>query len=116
MYGSADTKTVILSDEYDFEDGLVFGWLVVINTDKKGKIYSVNDTKSTVGRGDIDHIVDIDIHNDRTISRGAQAIIVYDHLNKQIVMTYQEIMPYDIIQLGTTQLLFVPLCSEKFSW
>ena len=70
---------------------------------------------------------------DRTISRGPQAIVIYDDLNKKfflksaegktlvylnrnLLMSHEELRPYDIIQLGNTQLIFVPLCTEKFSW
>ncbi len=127
--GNKSPATIIFSDTQE----LVFGWLVVISKEQKGKIYALNNIKSTIGRGDVDNIVDVDIHYDRSVSRGSQAVLVYDrinkkflfqntngktvvYLNKKVVMTYEELNPYDIIQLGDTELLFVPLCTEKFSW
>ncbi len=116
----------------DIDDGFVLAWLTVTNGSAKGKVYTITDPKCTVGRADTEHPVDIDIHNDRGISRGAQGVIVYDplnkkfflqtsgktyiYINKEMVLTYKELAPYDIIRIGSTDLVFVPLCSEQFSW
>ena len=123
--------TQIIFDE--LSDELILGWVVVVNGSSKGKVFSVVSTKNTIGRGDPEHIVDIDLHNDRSISRGAQATMIYDPLNKkfflqsnegktfvyvnrEIVLTYKELSPYDMIRVGETDLVFVPLCNDKFSW
>ena len=123
--------TQILFD--DINDGFVLAWLTVTNTSSKGKVFTITTPKCTVGRGDAEHIADIDLHNDRSISRGVQAIIVYDplnkkfflqnaegktyaYVNKEMVLTYKELNPYDIIMLGQTKMVFVPLCSDRFSW
>ncbi len=126
-----DSRTVILYDGY--EEGLVFGWLTIINTSSKGKFFTLTEIKSTIGRSSVEHTVDVDLKNDRSVSRGAQAIMVYDtlnhkfflqnangktlvYLNGQIVLTYAEVNAYDKIRLGKTEMLFVPLCTDKFSW
>lgn len=117
----------------DIDDGFVLAWLTVTNTSSKGKVFTLTQPKNTMGRADMEHPVDIDIHNDRGISRGVQATIVYDplnkkfflqsaggrtyiYINKEMVLTYKKLTPYDIIRIGETDLVFVPLCSEHFSW
>ena len=126
-----DGVTRIIFDE--LADDLVLGWLVAANTGIKGKIFTVSETSVTVGRSDPEHPVTVDLHGDRAVSRGAQAVIVYDPLNKkffirsaggktpvyvnrQMLLAPAELSAYDIILLGTTELVFVPLCSQKFSW
>ena len=103
------------------------------NSSGKGKVFTLTDAKNTIGRSDPENKVDIDLRNDRSISRGAQATIVYDPLNKkfflqsaggksfvyvnrELVLTFNELKPYDIIRIGETELVFVPLCCDKFSW
>ena len=123
--------TQIIFDE--LSDELVLGWLVVASKSNKGKVYTVTEMKSTLGRGDAEHIVTIDLHSDRAVSRGAQAVIIYDplnkkfflqsaegktiiYLNRQMLLMPTELKPYDVIMLGETELVFVPLCTERFSW
>ena len=123
--------TQIIFDE--LADDLVLGWLVAGNTEIKGKVFTVTDTKVTIGRSDPEHPVIIDLHGDRAVSRGAQAMMVYDPLNKKffiqsaggktpvyvnrnMLLAPTELAPYDRIMLGGTELVFVPLCNEKFSW
>ena len=123
--------TQIIFDE--LADDFVLGWLVASNTSIKGKTFAVTDPKSTIGRSDAEHMVSIDLHGDRAVSRGAQAVIIYDplnkkffiqgtggktliYLNRQMLLAPSELKPYDMIMLGETELVFVPLCCDKFSW
>ena len=83
-----------------------------------------------VGRGDE---MDIQILGDNEINRRNHAIIVYDpknlntmilpgdssgiaYLNDKPVYVPLELNPYDIINLGQSRFLFVPLCGNNFSW
>lgn len=126
-----DGVTQVIFD--DIDDGFVLAWLTVTNTSSKGKVFTVTAPKNTIGRADPEHPVDIDLRNDRGISRGPQASLVYDPLNKkfflqsaggktyvyvnqEMLLTYTELKAYDIIRLGDTNMVFVPLCNEKFSW
>ena len=127
-----DIKTVAY---YDFDDDIepVVGWLVVINTSSKGRSFNLTCNKNTLGRTGNGNIVDISLDEDTTISRGTQAIIIYEprerqfflqtsngktllYHNDQLVMTFVELNAYDKISIGKTQLVFVPLCGSKFSW
>ena len=111
----------------------MLGWLAVTNTSSKGRIFTLTSGKTTIGRADAEHPVNIDLHNDRAISRGAQGTIVYDplnrkfflqsaggktfiYVNREIVLTYTQLEPYNIIRIGETELVFVPLCGDAFSW
>ncbi len=126
-----DGVTQVIFDEIDY--GLVLAWLVVKNTSSKGKVFPITTAKCTIGRADQPNAVDIDLKNDRAVSRGAQAVIVYDPLNKKFFLTssggktyiyvnkemlldHRELKAYDIIRAGETDLVFVPLCCEKFAW
>ncbi|WP_175545495.1 FHA domain-containing protein, partial [Ruminococcus sp. YE71] len=126
-----DGVTRVIFDELD--DDFVLAWLVVTNTSSKGKVFTLTDVKMTVGRSDHERPVDIDLRNDRSVSRGAQAVVIYDplnkkfllqslggktfvYLNRELVLTYSELRPYDTLRLGETEMVFVPFCTEKFSW
>ena len=126
-----DGVTQVIFDEID--DGFVLAWLTATNTSSKGKVYTLTSPKTTIGRADPEHPVDVDLRNDRGISRGVQAMIVYDplnkkfflqsaggktyvYVNKEMVLTYNELKAYDVIRVGETNLVFVPLCCESFSW
>lgn len=126
-----DGVTRVIFDELD--DDFVLAWLVVTNTSSKGKVFTLTDVKMTVGRSDPERPVDIDLRNDRSVSRGAQAVVIYDplnkkfllqslggktfvYLNRELVLTYSELRPYDTLRLGETEMVFVPFCTEKFSW
>ena len=126
-----DGVTRIIFDE--LADNLVLGWLVAVNTEIKGKVFTITETRTTIGRSDLEHPVDIDLHQDRAVSRGIQAVLAYDPLNKkffinaaggktpvyanrQMVMVPVELSAGDIIMLGETSLVFAPLCCDKFSW
>jgi pSer/pThr/pTyr-binding forkhead associated (FHA) protein len=72
------------------------------------------------------------ITGDKLISRRYHAEILYDpeenvfyliqkknealKINDSRVRRPTRLNPYDIIQLGETRLVFVPLCSERFQW
>ena len=107
----------------------VCGWLVCIDGPEKGVDFRVHNGYNYIGR----EIGDIHISNDLQISREKHAMIAYDaddntfffgpadgrniiKLNGRSVFNAEEIHAYDVIKVGTTKLLFVPLCSEKFTW
>ncbi|SFC28405.1 FHA domain-containing protein [Ruminococcus albus] len=126
-----DIHTKVLFD--DIPDEPIVGWFVIINGPDKGKSYEIRYGKSSLGRSGLDHVVDVDIHNDTSISRGAQAFVIYDprnkkfmiqttngktfvYVNNEMLMNYAELKIYDVVSVGETDLIFVPLCSERFSW
>ena len=108
----------------------VCGWLVCIAGARIGMDYKIHGGKNFVGRGDD---MDIQILGDNEINRKNHTIIVYDqkkrntvilpgdaaglaYLNEEAVYIPTELKPYDVIELGKSRFLFVPLCGENFEW
>jgi len=107
----------------------VVGWLVAVKGPERGKDYRICAEKNFIGRGDN---MDIRIP-DETISRENHAIVSYNpkknnfrlfpgdskrlvYLNDEEVVSPEELKPYDAIDLGDTQLIFIPFCNETFQW
>ncbi len=108
----------------------VVGWLVCLEGPQKGKDYRLHADNNYIGR---DKSMDVCLEGDETISRERHALLTYDfetktfyltpkdgrsnpRLNGKPVLSSVELSAYDRIQLGQTQLLFVPLCSDQFEW
>lgn len=108
----------------------VTGWLVCTEGPAKGMDYRIRAGYNYIGRSE--HM-DICIRGDQQISREKHALIAYDHkkhvfffgpaegksvvrINGEMVMNPTEINAYDVITIGETKLLFVPLCGERFNW
>lgn len=117
----------------DIPDEPIVGWFAAIKGIEKGASFEVRYGRTTIGRSGIDYLVDVDLHMDASISRGAQAIVVYDPRNKKFIiqstngktfvyvngemlMSHMDLKLYDIVSIGESDLIFVPLCSERFSW
>ena len=77
--------------------------------------------------------MDICLMGDNTVSRSSHAVVVYDprgnvylaqpgeskellYINDKLVLNTVELKPMDILSLGDTKLMFVPLCGEAFHW
>lgn len=107
----------------------VVGWLVCIEGPSRGTDYRLHAGYNYIGR----ESGDVRIRGDQQISRQNHAMVAYDsgeHLyfvgpsagrnlikvNGYAVLQAVEIKNYDIISIGTTRLIFVGLCGERFSW
>ena len=70
---------------------------------------------------------------DNSVSRDRHANIVYEpkanmffatpgdskelfYLNDHVVLSTEQLSAYDVLSVGNTKLLFVPLCSDSFTW
>lgn len=108
----------------------VVGWLVCIEGPEKGRDYRVRSERNGIGRG---ADMAISIIGDEAISRENHAYISFNprkgsfriapgdgrgmiYLNGEEVDVPMPLQAYDRIELGQTQLLFIPLCGEHFSW
>lgn len=124
-----DNRTVALIHKEMGVDPVV-GWLVCLNNSQKGRDYRIHSDNNYVGRSDR---MDVCIKGDETISRENHAIVSYDgrdnifyfspgdgrsivRVNDKAVFNTIELKAYDVITIGKTNLLFIPLCSEKFEW
>ncbi len=110
---------------------LLSGWLVIISDKGKGENYTLTFGMNTIGRSENNHI-SIQ-NNDATISRERHAIIIYDYdnniffikhgegqylsyLNGEVLIDTKQLKANDRIKVGSTELIFVPLCDDQFNW
>lgn len=108
----------------------VVGWLVCIDGPARGTDYRVRAGYNYIGRSEA---MDICIVGDNRIGRDRHAMIAYDdkervfffgpadgrsivRMNGKMVMVPTEINAYNVVSIGSTKLLFVPLCGESFDW
>lgn len=108
----------------------VVGWLTAIEGPCRGTDYRIHTGYNYIGR----EAGDICIHGDNTISAEKDANVTYvpqtrkfyiaHELGKNVLLVNDlpviggstELHNYDIITIGTTKLVFVGLCGEKFDW
>lgn len=108
----------------------VCGWLVVTEGEKKGTPFVIHSEKNSIGRGT--HF-DINLSFDKAISKDGDAIITYDSRGKKffitlsagknniyrngaLLLTPEEIKDYDVLEIGTTKLVFRSFCNEEFTY
>lgn len=108
----------------------VTGWLVCIKGPNKGMDFRIHSQNNHIGRA---KHMDICIPGDPTISSERAATLIYDYKGKQfliaagtgLTLTYLNgeivtgsaiLKAYDVINIGDTDLLFIPLCGEQFDW
>lgn len=106
------------------------GWLIAIGGVHIGQDFRLKVGKNFIGR---DESMDIAMTGDKSVSRNRHAIVIYEpkqHLyliqpgessalvycNDKVVLSPVQLKPYDIITIGEINLLFLPLCGDKFSW
>lgn len=128
------TKPVFPVDGDDKEESTSFdpvvGWLVCIEGSTKGTDYRIHSQNNYIGRS---AKMDISIPEDSHISAENSAIIAYDNedrvfyfgpcsgrnivrVNGKPALSVEKIEAYDVLTIGTTKLLFVPLCGDRFDW
>lgn len=128
------TKPVVPVDEDSNEESAPFdpvvGWLVCIEGATKGTDYRIHSQNNYIGRS---ARMDISIPEDSHISAENSAIIAYDNedrtfyfgpgsgrnivrVNGKPALSVEKIEAYDVLTIGTTKLLFVPLCGDRFDW
>ena len=108
----------------------VVGWLVCVEGPEVGKDYRLFGRISSIGRAEGNDVV---LAQEHTVSQKNHVRLAYDakHNNFQLIpgegtnVTYlndeplyvpQKLNAYDVLEMGATKLIFVPLCSERFRW
>lgn len=108
----------------------VVGWLVCVEGASKGKDFRIHAERNFIGRGSSS---DICILGDNTISERMHAVISFNpkenifrinpgeargiiYLNDNEVFNAEVLKKGDVIQIGQTHLMFIPLCDDSFSW
>jgi len=115
--GCADTQPVV-------------GWLICIDGPDKGKDFRIQSGMNFIGRSNNQ---DICIPGDQHISREKHARLSFFEdknsfmlypgeahglviLNDEEVVNPTKLKKYDVIKLGTSLLMFIPLCGDGFDW
>ena len=122
-------KTVgIIKKKIGFDPAV--GFLVCIAGPNRGRDYKLVAGRNFIGRA---AAMDVALTDDDTVSRESHALVTYDvkhnkfslspgqgrgitYCNDEQVEMVRPLKAYDIIELGKSQLLFLPLCGENFQW
>ena len=108
----------------------VVGWLVCHEGANQGRDYRICSGRNVIGR---DPSSQICIRGDDSITLLNHATIFYDtrkvafhvmvgdgrmgvYVNGDVVLQPTRLNAYDVVEIGATKLIFVPLCGEKFQW
>lgn len=106
------------------------GWLIALGGEHIGTDFRLKVGKNFIGRNPQ---MDVALTEDKSVSRDRHAIVVYEpraHLylvqpgessslvyrNNEVVLTPMKLEAYDMITVGDVNLLFMPLCGERFNW
>lgn len=106
------------------------GWLIALGGGHIGTDFRLKVGKNFIGRNPD---MDIALTEDKSVSRDRHAVVVYEpktHLyfvqpgesstlvyrNNEVVLTPMKLEAYDMITVGEVNLLFLPLCGERFNW
>lgn len=108
----------------------VVGWLVCVDGPNRGKDYRLHVAKNFIGR---DSSMDVALPGDAEVSRERHAEVIFEpesrtfwlkpgdssglvYLNGAMQMAPVQMRPRDIIKLGGTRLMLVPLVDASFDW
>ena len=108
----------------------VVGWLVCTKGAHFGETFSIFSGKNSIGRNTDNRIA---VTDDNSISRSKHAFIVYEpkkrnfyiqpgdssgltYLNEEYITETKILSSKDVIELGESIFMFVPLCGQDFSW
>lgn len=122
-------KTISYYKEAVGSDPIV-GWLVCVEGNHFGEDFKLRAGKNFIGRASN---MDVCLSGDTSVSRERHAAVLYDpnsniflvqsgdskeltYHNEELVLSAVELHPYDLLKIGVTKLMFVPFCSDKFTW
>ena len=118
MLGEEALEELLLTGE----TAPVCGWIVCVSGPRQGKDYKIRSGKNFIGRADD---MDIQILGDNKISRRNHGVLVFDPKKQETVLlpgdsngivyhnnaalyTHVTLEPYDTIEIGESQFVFVP--------
>ena len=106
------------------------GFLICIAGPNRGRDYKLAAGRNFIGRA---AAMDVALTDDDTVSRESHALVTYDvkhnrfslspgqsrgitYCNDEQVEMVRPLKAYDIIEVGKSRLIFLPLCGENFRW
>ena len=106
------------------------GFLVCISGPHRGADYKLVAGRNFIGRA---AAMDVALADDDTVSRESHALVTYDakhntfslspgqgrgitYCNDEQVEMVRPLNAYDVIEVGKSQLVFLPLCGDRFQW
>lgn len=106
------------------------GFLVCISGPHRGEDFRLRSGRNFIGR---EPRMDIALADDAQVSRENHAMVSYDgkhnafmlspgmgrgltYLNTRQIEIAEPLNAYDVIEVGESRLMFLPLCGEHFSW
>ena len=125
-----DGRTHILYTGETSQIEPVVGWLVCVLGSQQGLSFPLSGGRNRIGRS---ADMDVCLSSDPEVSRNMHCILTFDpaseafylqagdgrgltYLNATLLLTPRQLKPHDLIRVGATTLLFVPLCGESFHW
>lgn len=128
-FSSATSQTQAQNQAPKATDPVV-GWLVCVQGVHFGESFCIFAGKNSVGRSSENRII---IADDGSISRIKHALIIYEpkkknfylqpgdssgltYLNGDYITESHILTSRDMIELGDSKFMFIPLCGDDFSW
>ena len=127
-YGDDEQGVTRPYDEANLGFVPTVGWVICIRGPHKGQDFRLVTGYNKIGRNPD---MAISLPNDDQISRDSHAIVAYEpsakkffaagdknmiYINGNFVMGMQELHTNDVIKVGASEIMFVPLCGEVFTW
>ncbi|NVK10551.1 MAG: hypothetical protein HWD83_00975 [Gammaproteobacteria bacterium] len=126
---TSSVESATVSESGAMEDPPV-GWLVVVDGMGKGEFATLGFGQNSIGRSGAR--VNLNF-GDREISRDSHVVVTFDpksaqffvspgtgkslgYLNDAPILSPVSLSDRDHLTLGSTKLMFVSLCDERFSW
>lgn len=108
----------------------VVGWLVCVSGPARGRSYELHAGRNFIGRA---AIMDVALPEDAAVARERQASVIFDprtarfsvtanetreltYVNDELVYDHCDLAASDVLLVGSTRLMLVPLCGEGFAW
>ncbi|WP_317416101.1 FHA domain-containing protein [Thermophilibacter provencensis] len=112
------------------DEDLTVGWLVCVAGPARGRSYALTAGRTFIGRA---ADMDVPLTEDPAVAERRQASVVFDprtgrfsvtanetreltYVNDELVYDHRDLREHDVLTLGSTRLLLVPLCGAGFSW
>lgn len=115
---------------FPLDEGLTVGWFVCVAGPARGRSYALTAGRTFIGRA---ADMDVPLTEDPAVAERRQASVIFDprtgrfsvtanetreltYVNDELVYDHRDLHEHDVLTLGSTRLLLVPLCGPGFSW